>query len=125
MAAGKRRRILVIDDDPEVADRLEQLAEDRFEVVCIADANEVLKRVVSETWDLLLVDINLLIIRGDSLVKVLIERAPRGKRPPILYFSAEDEGRLARLARETCVEGYVSKGRRNAEILETIESHLA
>lgn len=115
-------RILVVDDDPEVHDRLAQLGDDALSFTCVANANEMMSRLDREAWDLMLVDINLLIFRGDRLVKTLTARG--NKRPPILYFSAEDDARLANLAQETGVEGWVSKSGRNADILAAIRRHL-
>lgn len=121
---GPRARVLVVDDDPDVLARLNQLGGERWEFVGVSDANLAVQRASAERWDLLLVDVNLLILRGDRLVRVLQERTPAHARAPILYFSADDEARLARLARETGVAGHVSKGRRNAEILEALAAHL-
>ena len=57
-------RILLIDDDPDVIDRLQQLAGDRLEFVGMSDATAVVRRLTDESWDLVLLDVNLLIARG-------------------------------------------------------------
>lgn len=118
-------RILLVDDDPEVVDRLQQLAGDRLEFVCTADATTVVRRLTDEPWDLVLMDVNLLIARGERLVELITRRVPERSRPPIVFFSAEDDARLATLAREAGIAGYISKGERNDHLLAAIESHLA
>lgn len=117
-------RVLVVDDDSDVEARLSQLNDERHEFVCVADGNEVLRRVGGEQWDLLLVDVNLLILRGERLVAMLLKRVPKHRQPPILFFSSEDDDRLASLVREHGVAGFASKSWRNAQLLEAIKAHM-
>jgi len=118
-----RPRVLLIDDDPEAGDRLQQLCDETCEVVRSADAQDCVARLDAERWDLVLLDVNLLLLRGERLIDHLRAKA-QGPLPPVLFYSAEDDAVLARLAEESGVAGYLSKGLRNAELLAAIEDRL-
>ncbi len=118
-----RARILVVDDDPDLVDRVTQLLEDDHDVLSTTDWGELNRLYFREGVDLVLMDVNLPTLRGDRLVQIL--RAPKlAVRPPILFFSSEDEATLARLVRETGVDGFVSKSARGADLLATIGRYL-
>jgi DNA-binding response OmpR family regulator len=117
------RRILVVDDDPDLVDRLVQLLEDDYEVVATTDWGEINKLFFREGVDLVLMDVNLPILAGDRLVSVL-RAARREPRTPIVYFSSADEDTMKRLVQETGADGYLQKSLRGAEVMKAIEGFL-
>jgi CheY-like chemotaxis protein len=123
----RRPRILVVDDDADTVSRVRQLLEDRCEVVATADWTEVGRVVFREGCDLILMDVNLPVVKGDRIVQV-IRGMPRPEGSPpvqILYFSAEDESTMERLARSTGADGWVSKSLKGSDLVQVIESRLA
>lgn len=119
----ERRRILLVDDDPEVVDRMKQLLDDDFEVKVTTDWGEVSKIVFREVCHLVLMDVNLPVLKGDRLVQILqtaLKAKKDGPRPKIVYFSAEDESTLARLVRETGADGYIAKGLRSPQMVAEV-----
>ncbi len=119
-----RRRIVLVDDDVEVIDRLRQLLEDDYELIVTTDWGTLNRIFFRDGCDLVLMDVNLPTLQGDRLVRVLQSAAAGRARPAILYHSAVDEETLARLVRETGAEGYVSKSLRPADLLKAIEAQL-
>lgn len=117
------RRILVVDDDPDLVDRLVQLLEDDYEVFATTDWGEINKLFFREGVDLVLMDVNLPILAGDRLVSVL-RAARREPRTPIVYFSSSDEDTMKRLVQETGADGYLQKSLRGAEVMKAIEGFL-
>lgn len=117
------RRILIVDDDPDLVDRITQLLEDDYEVFATTDWGEINKLFFREGLDLVLMDVNLPILAGDRLVTIL--RAPqRDPRTPIIYFSSADEDTMKRLVDATGADGYLQKSLRGAEFLKAIQSYL-
>jgi DNA-binding response OmpR family regulator len=114
-------RILIVDDDPQLVDRLTQLLEDDYQVQATHDWAEVNRIVFREGCELVLMDINLPTLRGDQLVTVLRRLSPDVK---IVYFSSADADEMRRLVAETAADGYMPKSLRGAEILSAIEEFL-
>jgi two-component system, OmpR family, response regulator len=79
-------RILLIEDDPEVADYVRQgLQEERHQVATVADGREGLFRATGEDWDLFIVDRMLPQLDGLALVRTL-RAASIGT--PVLFLTA-------------------------------------
>ena len=120
------RRILIVDDDPDLVERIGQLLEDDYEVLATTDWGELNKLFFREGCDLVLMDVNLPILRGDRLVSVLrAARRDDGKRTPILYFSSADEDEMRRLVITSGADGYLKKSLRGDELLAALKKHLA
>ncbi|RMG06678.1 MAG: response regulator [Planctomycetota bacterium] len=119
--------VLVVDDDPNVLSRLGQLLEDEFRVTTTADWGEVNRVVFRKGCDLVLMDVNLPVLRGDQLVEAL-KRAENGsaafRAPRILHSSSADEECLRQLCVRTGADGYVSKSARGAELIAQLRRHL-
>ncbi|MCO5165550.1 MAG: response regulator [Planctomycetes bacterium] len=118
------RRVLIVDDDPDLVDRVAQLLEDDYEVFSTTDWGEINKLFFRDGVDLVLMDVQLPVLGGDRLVGVLRAARTQGKRTPIVYFSSSDEEKMQRLVEETGADGYLSKSLRGAEIVREIERYL-
>lgn len=117
------RRVLVVDDDPDLVDRVVQLLEDDYEVFSTTDWGEINKVFFRDGVDLVLMDVKLPVLGGDRLASVL--RTARGqKRTPIVFFSSSDEDTMRRLVQETGADGYLSKSMKSAELLDAVERYL-
>jgi DNA-binding response OmpR family regulator len=118
-------RIIIVDDDPDLVDRIAQLLEDEYEVLATTDWGELSRLFFREGCALVLMDVNLPVLGGDRLVQIL-----RGKvrtddvHVPIVFFSSADEDRVARLVKETGADGAISKSLRGAEIKAAIVRYL-
>jgi DNA-binding response OmpR family regulator len=125
MSDQKKARILIVDDDPELVFRIRQVLEDEYEVLATCDWAELNSIVFRQGVDLVLMDVNLPVLKGDKLVQILRSVTTSGpKRPKILYFSAEDEATMQGLVTRTGADGYLSKSLRAPELLIGISSAL-
>ncbi|WP_235780293.1 response regulator transcription factor [Sinomonas notoginsengisoli] len=80
-----RRRVLLIEDDPQLGPLVAALLEDDFDVALAADGREGLELALAQEWDALVVDRGLPGLDGVSLVKSV--RA-KGLTAPILLLTA-------------------------------------
>ncbi len=121
-----RRKVLLVDDDPDLVFRVRQILEETYDVFATADWAEVNKHVFRDNVDLILMDVNLPVLKGDQLVQVIKNVLEKSGtyRPKILYYSAEDEATMGRLVRATGADGYVSKSLRGPDLLDAIEQAL-
>jgi DNA-binding response OmpR family regulator len=83
------KRVLVVDDEPDVADLLRTILElDGFRVESATDGRSALARVLAEPPDLLVLDLMMPDLDGLELLK-LLRLDPRGATVPVLVVSAK------------------------------------
>ncbi len=82
---GSKPRILVIDDEPTILELLTALLEDNYDVTTTPSVLEALELVAPRYPDLLLIDLMLPIMDGETLLAKLRND---GIRIPILIYSA-------------------------------------
>jgi DNA-binding response OmpR family regulator len=71
-------RILIVDDEPALRRTLERaLTGNHYEVVSVADPNSAYQMLSEMTFDLLLLDLRLPQIGGDTLFLAIIRQWPR------------------------------------------------
>jgi DNA-binding response OmpR family regulator len=71
-------RILIVDDEPGLRRTLERaLTGHQYDVVCVADPNSAYHMLSEMTFDLLLLDLRLPQIGGDTLFLAIIRQWPR------------------------------------------------
>ncbi|HET7097785.1 MAG TPA: PAS domain S-box protein [Casimicrobiaceae bacterium] len=75
---ASQRTILIVDDEADVRETLtEILASDRHRVVSVASGREALERMSVERYDVILTDVRMPDLDGQSLYKVIVERWPK------------------------------------------------
>jgi DNA-binding NarL/FixJ family response regulator len=113
-------RVLVVDDDPNIAEALRALFESEpdFEVVAVVtDAGEVISSVERLSPTVVVLDIRMPGTDGVQMARQLRVRAPE---TGIVAFSAfGDAGSVARM-KQVGVAEYLVKGAPNAEIVATV-----
>ena len=118
MTERRRPRVLLVDDDPDLIWRVQQMLEEDFEFLATSDWAELNRIVFREGVDLVLMDVNLPTLKGTQLVQII--RKQGNKTTKIYYYSAEDESTMARLAAETGADGFFSKSVRGPELVGMI-----
>lgn len=84
-----RRRILVVDDDPDFASLLEEALRDRYEVAVAGSALEAASRIGEFRPDLVLLDVRLPDVNGLEACRHFLARAGGGSsRPAVFVMSA-------------------------------------
>jgi len=80
------RRVLVVDDDPDILDALSEILEvEGYDVHRARNGREALVRVEQAPPDLVLLDLMMPVMDGSEFARNL---AP-GRRPPIIVLSAD------------------------------------
>jgi CheY-like chemotaxis protein len=101
-------RILVIDDDDSHLAATSGILEAHgYEVSTHRGAFGATGRVLKESFDLVLLDVNMPALSGEGLVPLLRDRSPSTR---ILLYSSNDEATLRHMAGRLGVEGWVCKG---------------
>lgn len=82
-------RVLLVDDDPLVCDSIRRLLEfDNHKVTAVANGVDALALAQKETFDLVILDYLMPVMKGDKLALALKERFPK---LPILMITADAE----------------------------------
>ncbi|MBB4856931.1 CheY-like chemotaxis protein/signal transduction histidine kinase [Novosphingobium chloroacetimidivorans] len=110
------RRVLVIEDDPKQAESIHHLLASRdVETVEVHTGAECLSKLSSETFDCMVLDLNLPDMPGLDLLERLSGDESLGFPPVIVYtgrdLSSEEEMRLRRYSKSIIVKGAKSPER--------------
>lgn len=100
-------RVLVIEDDTTLGHALQEfLAQQGYAVDWLSDGDQVAGAISAQTYDLLLLDLNL---PGKSGLEILAELRAGGQQVPVLILTARDsvEDRVAGL--DAGADDYVTK----------------
>lgn len=90
---GKRKTILVVDDEPDAVTFLRTWLEDGgYRALGLTDPREVLKVVRSERPDLLLLDVHMPGNSGVEVYRALVRE--NGGRPPVVFLTGGGEFEL-------------------------------
>jgi DNA-binding response OmpR family regulator len=88
----KQKTILVIEDDPAVLSMIEKhLTGEGYAVITASDGMEGLKRVGSDTYDVVITDIVMPYVSGVGIVSVIKEKKPHIPVIAITGYGKEPE----------------------------------
>ncbi|OJT17089.1 hypothetical protein BO221_47630 [Archangium sp. Cb G35] len=82
------KRLLVVDDDPDILESLTMLLESRYAVTPAEDGNAALELLGEQTFDAVVLDLMLPVLNG---TRVLQELRQRGHTVPVILISAHQE----------------------------------
>ncbi|GAA4638075.1 response regulator transcription factor [Actinoallomurus vinaceus] len=121
MVRSETGRVLVVDDDPTVADVVSRyLVRDGHEVVCVADGYAALRAAEERPPDLVVLDLMLPGIDGLEVCRRLRERWP----VPIVMLTALGEETDRLIGLETGADDYVTKPFSPRELALRVKSVL-
>ena len=109
------RRILVVDDDPDMRESLARLLRGSYEVTTAANAEEARRLLSLQRFDVVLLDVWMPDAIGTSVVRML--RAS-GNSVPVILVSADPH--VAARAEEWGAVAWVRKPYAGEELLEKI-----
>lgn len=117
-------RILVVEDEPDIALGLEDdLRRFGYEVHSAADGESALQRALSEAWDLILLDVMLPRVDGFEVCREL-RRHEALRDVPIIFVTTRSEGENVEAGYAFGGTDYVNKPFTAAELLAKLRSHL-
>ena len=117
------RKILIVDDDPELRDALtEQLSlHEEFEAVAAENGSKGMQAAKAEQIDLVIMDVGLPDIDGREAVRILRRN---GFKAPIIMLTGHDTDSDTILGLESGANDYVTKPFRFAVLLARIRTLL-
>jgi len=103
------KTILLIDDDPLILDTARRLLEQEgMAVVVYSEGFNATNFAARALPDLVLMDVNMPFLSGDSLVG-LFKRHPALRDVPVVLFSSNEESQLRSMAKSVGAVGFISK----------------
>jgi DNA-binding response OmpR family regulator len=88
------KRVLLVDDDPDILEALRQALEDSFEIRVAHDGAEAVATLEREPIDALVLDLMMPVLDGQGVLAAMREK---GMKTPVIVVSAgADVGRVAR-----------------------------
>jgi CheY-like chemotaxis protein len=120
---SQKRKILVVDDEPNVRKLLRTLLRD-YTVVEAEDGEKAVEIAGAEKPDLILMDIMMPKMDGYSSCYVL-KREPATRSIPIIILTAIDLKLNLELGKEIGADGYITKPFNSQDLLDNIAQVLA
>ena len=117
-------KILIIQDSPSVNAMLTlRLESGGFSVEAVETGEEGLEKAKAGHYQLILLDYNLPGINGSEVCRIL-----RGEENtsniPIVFMSAKDEDKLAKITRDVGADGYITLPFEGKEFIEKITGYI-
>lgn len=119
-------RILLAEDDPMVREILEKILRRRnWEVTTAACGHGVVETMASESFDLVLMDVQMPGMDGFSATRLIREReSERGVHTPILALTAHAQQNDRDRCLAAGMDGYISKPVSMERLFQVVEEHL-
>jgi two-component system chemotaxis response regulator CheY len=116
---GAARRVLVVDDDPDILEALSEILEvEGYQVQRARNGREALQRLEQELPDLVLLDLMMPVMDGWEFARSL----SAGARPPIIVLSADRN--VSVKAKEIGALGWLAKPFELSELLSAVRRAL-
>jgi len=116
--------ILVIDDEPDIVDLVAyNLRKDGFIVSTAPDGEEALRKINTEDFALIILDLMLPGIQGMELCRML-KKSPRTENLPIIMLTAKVEEIDRILGLETGADDYITKPFSPRELVARVKAVL-
>ena len=125
MPAEKTKKILVVDDEPDVASLLTLLLSSQgYAVIVARDGEEALAQALAEMPDLILLDVMLPRMDGYKVAHMLKFDA-KYRQPPVIMLTANVQEKSKETSLAAGADDYVAKPFDTAELLAKIGLILA
>ncbi|SDH00510.1 response regulator transcription factor [Desulfosporosinus hippei] len=116
-------QILLVDDHPSVGEGTKSMIEQDVEmkVTVVTSSMEALELLKSQTFDVLMFDLNMPVINGLELTRRVITT---NLNTPIIIYTGYDIASHFNILVETCVSGFVSKTASREQLITAIRCAL-
>ncbi len=121
--SGHKRKILIVDDEPNVRRLLRTLLNKKFTVVEAEDGGQAVDIACVEKPDLILMDIMMPKMDGYTSCYAL-KQEPATRSIPIIMLSAIDLKLNLQLSKEIGADGYITKPFNSRDLLDNIAQVL-
>lgn len=117
-------KVLIADDHDIIRKGLRQILQDAYPECVVkeaADGQELLNKIATESFDLVISDITMPVVSGLEALKVLRKEHPQ---TPVLILSIHAEELYATRALKSGAHGYLTKAFAEGELLKAVEALL-
>lgn len=101
-----KKRILLVDDDRDIAQRLQELLSAKYDVSLASNGFDALRLLDADGFEVILLDLRMPGLDGRGFIEE-VRRRHNGEAIPVILVSANDD--LAREARLLGVADYLAK----------------
>ena len=116
-----KKRILVIDDDPDLAILLNAKIEpESCEIIPVYTGKEGLKKAKQEKPDLIVLDLMLPEMNGYKVCE-LLKNGPETKHIPVIMFTSREDDDEIKLGKEVGADIYLTKTLESRELIPAIK----
>jgi len=122
-SSGHKRKILIVDDEPNVRRLLRTLLKKKFTVVEAGDGAQAVAIAVIEKPDLILMDVVMPKMDGYSCCHAL-KKEPATSSIPVIMLTAMDLKIDLKLSKEIGAEGYITKPFNSKDLMTNIAQLL-
>jgi DNA-binding response OmpR family regulator len=124
MSTDSVSRILIIDDDAHVLQSTQRILQRQGHLVLVHEGGPGCLNLAQRFEpDLVLVDVKMPFLAGNSLVSLLAKHT--GACPPaVVLYSGMEEGALEKTARACGADGYISKSESGADLVQKVAGFL-
>ena len=116
-----RRKVLLLEDDELLSETIEELLEDKYEVVRVKNGLEALDAHFRDVFDLYILDINVPKLDGKEFLRYLREK---GDDIPAIFITSYTDKETLKEAYEVGADDYIKKPFDIDELLYRIEAIL-
>jgi PAS domain S-box-containing protein len=113
MTEGAEHRVLVVDDEPQILAAIQDLLEDEFSVLTLADGETALRLLAAQEVGVILSDQRMPGLNGDQFLR---EAQKRSRATRVLITGYTDLPALIRAVNEGKIYGYLAKPWEPAEL---------
>ena len=106
---NQKAKVLIVDDEPNNVDFLEQALEDSgYQLITATNGQEALNKIQSEQPDLILLDLNMPIMDGFTVL-AKVKEDPNLRDIPVIIISSEHESKSVVKGIKQGAEDYLTK----------------
>lgn len=114
------QRVLIVEDEPNIADALRFLLTlEGFDVMIEGDGGRAVERFGSSGADVVILDVMLPNRSGFDILRDLKDHTP--EPPPVLMLTAKGQARDRDRAHELGVTAFMTKPFSNADVISTVK----
>lgn len=119
------RRVLVVDDEPELAKIIQvRLAANGYDVIRAENGQEALDKAESEKPELILLDVMMPKMHGLDVLRKLKED-PDTEGIPVVMLTAKDDKESVLKAKSLGAKDYIAKPFNSEALLDTVRKYLS
>jgi two-component system alkaline phosphatase synthesis response regulator PhoP len=121
---SQKAKVLIVDDEPNNVDFLEQALEDSgYQLITATNGQEALNKIQSEQPDIILLDLNMPIMDGFTVL-AKVKEDPNLRDIPVIIISSEQESKSVVKGIKQGAEDYLTKPVNAGLLVKKVKEYL-